>query len=98
MSDHDTPFKIPDAATYTGLSRDTIRDRIRQGHLKASRSGPYRNSHIVIMKSDLDAMMTRVPTADGVPTPPDGLPVTLATLEARLARVEALLATGVASA
>ena len=98
MSDHDTPFKIPEAANYSGLSRDTIRDRVRKGQLKAFRSGPYTNSHILIRKADLDAMMTRVPTADGVPTPPDGLPVTLATLEARLARVEALLATGVASA
>lgn len=101
MSDTDTQstLKLPDAAVYCNVSRDTIRDRIRKGQLKAFRSGPYRNSHILIRKSDLDAMMRPVPTADGVNAPPDdGLPVTLAALDARIARLEALLAAEVASA
>lgn len=97
MSDTDTSFKIPQAAAYACCSVDTIRDRIRTGHLKASRSGPYKNSHIVIRKADLDAMLRPVPSAVGdAGSPPDGLPVTLAALESRIARLESLLESGVA--
>lgn len=94
--DDDTTFKIPAAAEYAGISTDTIRDRIRKGHLKASRSGPYGNSHIIIRKTDLDAMMRPVPTVDAAPAPSDALPVSLATLAARLDAVEARLGSGVA--
>lgn len=96
MSDADASFKIPAAADYAGCSRDTIRDRISKGQLKAYRSGPYKNSHILIRKTDLDAMLRPVPTAEGADIPADGLPVTLAALQARIARLESLLPGGVA--
>lgn len=96
MSDHDTSFKIPAAAAYANTSADTIRDRIRTGHLKAYRSGPYKNSHILIRKADLDAMLRPVPAVSAAPVASDVLPVTLAALEARLARLESLLDSGVA--
>lgn len=97
MSDTDTTsFKVPAAAGYAGCSPDTLRDRIRKGQLKAYRSGPYRNSHILIRKADLDAMLRPVPSVGDAGSPPDGLPVTLAALESRLARLESLLDSGVA--
>lgn len=50
------------SAGYAGVSVDTLRRRVRFGHLKAYRSGPTTNSRILVRRADLDAMLTVIPT------------------------------------
>ena len=57
-------LQLAPAAIYCGLSRDTLRYRIRTGELQAYRTGKARNSLIVVKVSDLDAMLAPIPTAE----------------------------------
>ncbi|TNH23969.1 helix-turn-helix domain-containing protein [Micromonospora orduensis] len=54
-------LSLPDAATYTGLTERTLRDRIGAGQLRAFRANDKPGSHYRIRRSDLDAMFEANP-------------------------------------
>ena len=94
MSDTPEVLTLQQFAAASGRSPDTVRNWIRAGKLKARRSGPYQSSRIVIARSELDRLVTPVPTVVAEPRSADDLAVTLARIEARLAALEASTATG----
>jgi len=57
---------LPAAATYCGLSADTIRRRIRDGQLPARKTSKQNNARIVIRRSDLEAMLAPIVVADSL--------------------------------
>jgi excisionase family DNA binding protein len=56
-------FSVPQSTRYTGMSVDTLRRRVVEGVLPASRSGGSRG-RVYIRRSDLDALMVPI-TATG---------------------------------
>lgn len=63
MPEEDTWLSIADAARRTGTSVWTVRRRIADGSLPASRVG--RGRLIRIRASHVDALMRRIPSAGG---------------------------------
>ena len=57
-------LSIPQAAEYAGVSSKTIRRRIAEGHLRASRMNGSRLLRIAAQ--DLDALFSTVPTGSDV--------------------------------
>lgn len=51
---------LDEAAAYVGLHRETVRDYISKGRLRAFRLGPRQ---LRLRQSDVDALLTELPAA-----------------------------------